>query len=155
MENIDSPYIYEKPLAKNKAKRVIGVTAFGLAGLGSILGGTAIASSFQQNLPSQSLGAQNSFTQDLAVPARDISGLGALPLSPGAAPLQSQNVALPIQAVKPVQNQVSLPAIPQTNWGNTSSSTPSAGAESPSGSKSYGEDEDERSDSDDDEEDED
>jgi hypothetical protein len=162
MENIDSPYIYEKPLAQNKSKRVIGLTAVGLAGLGSILGGTAIASSFQPNPTSQSLSAQNSLIQDPAASSQGISGSLSGPLNPGAAPLtvgsaslESQNLALPIQAVKAIPNQVLLPSISQTNWGNTSSATPSAGSASPSGSASYGDDDDDRSDRDDDEEDED
>ena len=155
MENIDSPYIYEKPLALKKSKRVIGLTAIGLAGLGSILGGTAIASSFQANSTSQSLSAQNSLIQDPAASSHGISGSLSAPLNVGTAALESQNLALPIQAVKPIPNQVLLPSISQTNWGNISSATPSAGSSSSSGSTSYGEDDDERSDRDSDEEDED
>jgi len=150
MENIDSPYIYEKPLAQNKSKRVIGLTAVGLAGLGSILGGTAIASSFQPNPTSQSLSAQNSLIQDPAASSQGISGSLSAPLTAGSAALESQNLALPIQAVKAIPNQLLLPSISQTNWGNTSSATPSAGSDSPSGSASYGDDDDDRSDDDDD-----
>ena len=157
MENFDSPYIYEKPLAPKKSKNVIGFTALGLAGIGSILGGTAMAGSLQQAPAPQQLSIQDpaGAVQTTAEPVAPILPEPVAPIlpEPVSAP-DNQIIAIPLESAsprpskEPTPNQVVLPTTSSTTWGNVSRATYSAGS-SGSSEAAYEDYEEEYSDSED------
>ncbi len=129
MENNEDPYIYEKPLSPRKPKRVFAIFAASVAGIGSVIGGTAFASS---------LVGVTTASKDLAptssASAPDPQALITMPTlaseTPSDAPRVAVNSSIPNSSAKQAASapQVQLPAIAPTGWGNLSSATPSAGS---------------------------
>jgi len=129
MENNESPYIYEKPLSPKRPKRTFAIAAASLAGIGSVVGGTAFASAVVGiATASQDITPISSASgQDPQILTAEPTQLGELPTE---TPRPVANTSIPIASSKPNSSvpQVQLPAIAPTAWGNLSSATPSAGS---------------------------
>ena len=129
MENNESPYIYEKPLSPKRPKRTFAIAAASLAGIGSVVGGTAFASAVVGiATASQDITPISSASgQDPQILTAEPTQLGELPTE---TPRPVANTSIPIASSKPNSSvpQVQLPAIAPTDWANLSSATPSAGA---------------------------
>ena len=149
MENNDSPYIYEKPLRSERlgqgakrTKRLAKLSALGLVGMVGIFGGSAIAS----NVVTSSRAAGENVNANESVAASDsttaVTGdpiLTEASVDPAASSASTTNapvISVPFQEAKPKSNsvKVDLPALPNQSFGNTSSATPTAGANASSGS---------------------
>ena len=129
MENNESPYIYEKPLSPKKLKRAFAIAAASLAGIGSVIGGTAFASSVVGiATASQDITPMSSASGlDPQILTAEPTQLGELPTE---TPRPVANTSIPIASSKLTSSipQVQVPAIAPTDWANMSSATPSAGA---------------------------
>ena len=141
MEKIDSPYIYEKPLRQKRSSRNRTIGALGLVALGTIIGGSAFASSVINEAVADT-GAQGidpvvlntdatSVTEVADINSGAVEGQSpfssAFAESPEVDPIDSI-ISVPLEQAKPKRNSaaIDLPALANNSFGNTSSATPYA-----------------------------
>lgn len=137
MENNNSPYVYEKPINRNLVRRFSGLAGLGLVGVVGLFGGSAIASTVIDATPA------NSSSDPVVLKAETTTEITSTSpevlVDPATSPVASATletddrdpiVSVPLQEARPKPNSVSiqLPAQSATDWGNTSSATPSAGS---------------------------
>lgn len=142
MQNNDSPYVYEKPINRDRSRRFSGIAALGLVGVVGIFGGSAIASNVFTPTTTNSdpvvLDAETTAPDSAAALVDPMIGSSEISLIDPAVTSSvietdddmDQIIAVPLQSAKPKPNSTSieLPALTATDWGNTSSATPTSGS---------------------------
>jgi hypothetical protein len=140
MEQNDSPYVYEKPLRPRAAKSVRALATVGLFAVGTAIGGSAVGAAMaaSESTDLQSTAADQNANFSVIDPvAETTDSFGNAAAAVAIDQPESQIVQLPLQSA------ITLPALPDQNFSNFSSATPSSGASgSGSGGYSYGEDDD-------------
>lgn len=144
MESNNSPYIYEKPLRAKRSKRSRILAAVGLVSLGTIIGGSAFASSVINEAVADtgnSMG-DSATTATNASPVEAVANLSNSDSSVSSLTAQSTQgmpvksiITVPLEQAKPNKNAaaIQLPVLPDTLFGNTSSATPTFGGGTSSG----------------------
>lgn len=146
MEENSNPYIYEKPLRTRGSKSVRTIAAVGLFALGTTIGGSAFGAALGINQDAQTESADAANANLVVVdPAEtnvvtdSFGNVSAAAIDP--IPVEPI-VQVPLQQAQPKLSEraLSLPVLPEQNFSNLSSATPSAGSGSlGGGSYSYGE----------------
>lgn len=129
-DNNNGPYEYEKPLKPRQSKRLGFVAGLGLFGVGTVLSSSA----FGANLfPANSDSANQTETTDATY---EQTGDEVAPVaSDEATQVAPQQVRVPLARVeKPKSAAIALPALPKTDFANTSNATQAAGSSTGSGS---------------------
>jgi hypothetical protein len=146
MEENSSPYIYEKPLRPRGSKSIRTIAAVGLFAVGTTIGGSAFGAALGINQEAQTESADaanaNLVLVDPAETNVDTDSFGNVTAA-AVDPISSETIVqVPLQQAqpKPSERALSLPVLPDQNFSNLSSATPSAGSGSQGGgSYSYGE----------------
>lgn len=137
MENNSSPYIYEKPLRSKNSKLNRSLAAVGLVAIGTVIGGSAFASSVINEAVADT-GAQLTdpvISSTTPVPVEDVSNLTETANPVAGATVDTVLVspvdpiiAIPLEQAQPKKNTAALqlPALTSGSFGNTSSATPYA-----------------------------
>jgi len=145
MEENNSPYIYEKPLRPRGSKSIRAIAAVGLFAVGTTIGGSAFGAALGINQEAQTVSADvanaNLVLVDPAETNVDTDSFGNVTAA-AVDPISTETIVqVPLQQAqpKPSERALSLPVLPEKNFSNLSSATPSAGSGSQgSGSFSYG-----------------
>lgn len=137
MENNSSPYVYEKPLRSTNSKLNRSLAAVGLVAIGTVIGGSAFASSVI-NEAAADTGAQvtdSVISNTTPVPVEDVSNLPETANPVAGATVDNVLVSpvdpiitIPLEQAQPKKNTaaIQLPALTSGSFGNTSSATPYA-----------------------------
>jgi hypothetical protein len=144
MEENNSPYVYEKPLRPRVAKRVRAFATVGLFAVGTAIGGSAFGSVLATSQEPQAETADNANANVVVVDPATASATDAFGnVAAAVDPVPAEPIVqVPLQQAKPNPGEraLSLPVLPDQNFSNLSSATPSAGSGSQgAGSYSYGE----------------
>lgn len=137
MENNSSPYVYEKPLRSTNSKLNRSLAAVGLVALGTVIGGSAFASSVINEAVADT-GAQVAdpvISNTNPVPVEDVSNLtetanpvAGATVDNGLVSPVDPIITIPLEQAQPKKNTaaIQLPALTSGSFGNTSSATPYA-----------------------------
>ncbi|MEY4639843.1 MAG: hypothetical protein RLY13_841 [Actinomycetota bacterium] len=146
MEENNSPYIYEKPLRPRGSKSVRAIAAVGLFAIGTTVGGSAFGAALGINQAAETETADaanaNLVVVDPVETKVDTDSFGNVAAATVDPVPAEPIIQVPLQQAKPKPSEraLSLPVLPEQNFSNLSSATPSAGSSGQGGgSYTYGE----------------
>lgn len=129
-DNNNSPYEYEKPLKPKQSKRLGFVAGLGLFGVGTVLSSSAFGANLFPTSPD--VAEQPNTTDASFQPAEDVATTEPVAETANTG---AQQLRVPLAKVhKAKSTAISLPALPKTDFANTTNATQAAGGSTGSGS---------------------